>query len=522
MRTHSENVNFRILYVGNPSVVEHVEHEFLQKTSLAVHAFTKIVVHFFSDVYAAAQHTTQFSADIIIVDERPCLETANSKTNKSTSVEAENVLHSVKPERGVHGQSPITFESLKLALEKFTEKKPHYSMRRILVVLPQNSRSSHREFHLAVDNVRGVVVNPENTLNLFLYIKNQLAEFQKNHKKSALCISGGGLEGYLYSLGVLRALESCFAHKGLNDFDIFSGVSSGSILASCLAAGLPSEELVLQAHGKHPLLDAIGLNTIFDLATGEIAKRLLGFLRSLTLRDVGELISRLQGIVPLGLFRGEKLRQFLERQLEHYGVENRMSALKKELYVNATDLDTCENIIFGEEPWKDVKISQAVRASTAVPPFYLPEKINGHWFTDGQLTHSNELSLAIRKGAGLIVYVHPVVAYTSNTPGDVMGRGGYFTLLQAVKSLVQNNSNAALRSAMDANPDADFVMFRPTDEVMEAMAGNPMKYHIRTGLIDLGYRATCAQILSSYDALSHQFAKHGFQLKTRAEISQLT
>lgn len=520
MNVHSENIKFRVLYVGNPGVVEQIEREFVQKTSLAVHAFTKLVVHFFSDVYAVAQHTSRVSADIIVIDERPSL-SAHFKAKKGVALEKEDVLHTVTSERGQQGASAVTFETLKLALEKFTEKKSHYSMRRVLVILPQNARSSDREFHLAVDNVRGVVVDPENTLNLFLYIKNQLSEFHKNHKKTALCISGGGVEGYLYSLGVLHALEKCFVRKSLNDFDIFSGVSSGSILSSCLAAGLPADDLILQAHGKHPLLEAIGLNTIFDLATGEIAKRLLGFLRSLSLRDMGEFISRLQGMVPLGLFRGEKLRQFIERQLEHYGVENRMSALKKELYINATELDTCENIIFGEEPWKDIKISQAVRASTAVPPFYLPEKINGHWFTDGQLTHSSELSLAIRKGAGLIVYVLPVVAYTSNKPGDVMGRGGYFTLLQAVKSLVQNNSNASLRSAMDANPDADFVVFRPTDEVMEAMAGNPMKYHIRTSLIELGFRSTCTQILTSYEALAHQFAKHGFQLKSRDEISRL-
>jgi predicted acylesterase/phospholipase RssA len=183
--------------------------------------------------------------------------------------------------------------------------------------------------------------------------------------------------------------------------------------------------------------------------------------------------------------------------------------------------DTGENIVFGEEPWRDIKISQAIRASTALPPFYLPELVKGHWFTDGQLTSASDFNTAIRKGAALVVYIDPMVPYTSNLPGAVMKRGGYFTMVQAVKSLVQTRSSSMLKHSMDNNPDVDFVIFKPTDDVMEAMAGNPMKYYIRTELVDLGYRCTISQILSSYDAIAHKFAKQGFALKSKNMIQSL-
>ena len=78
-----------------------------------------------------------------------------------------------------------------------------------------------------------------------------------------------------------------------------------------------------------------------------------------------------------------------------------------------------------------------------------------------------------------------------------------------------------LKHSMDVNPDVDFVVFRPTDEVMEAMAGNPMRYRIRTELAEMGYRGTIQQILGQYDSLTHKLAKHGILLKSKQELELL-
>lgn len=544
---------FRVMYIANSALLEVLKVDFLKagarisspekpnsfsvssyllrRLALAANSFPGATVNFYDDVHDVATELPIFDADLIILDERDVEQDENEftfvPTNETSQPPTEenqdsDVLHfaPVSGEKKVQ-KSPISFESLRSAIEKFTPIDFLYTTRRIVVILPNSASKTNREFCLSLANVRAVIAEPADSIELFLAATRQLYEFRQTHKKTSICISGGGLEGYIYSIGVVNALDNCLLDKETGDFDIFCGVSSGAIIASTLAVGIHSDDLVKQIYRKHTSLEPLGLNTVFDLAGSEIARRALDFIRAFSTFDSGEVISRLQHSVPTGFFKGEKLKKFFEKQMRHFGIDDNMSALKKELYINVTDQDTGENIVFGEEPWKDIKISQAIRASTALPPFYLPERIKGHWFTDGQLTSASDFNTAIRKGAALVVYIDPMVPYTSNAPGAVMKRGGYFTMVQAVKSLVQTRSSSMLKHSMDNHPDVDFIIFRPTDEVMEAMAGNPMKYYIRTELVDLGYRCTISQILASYDAIAHKFAKQGYALKSKSMIAAL-
>ncbi|MEN9810584.1 MAG: hypothetical protein RLZZ488_2151 [Pseudomonadota bacterium] len=494
-------------------------------------------VYFSSDIFQVANNLVHIEPDLIILDERISLpeqglagKLASARRRKDDVVVAgdtdsarrDDVLHAISSEdENQAGLKPLLFEDFRNALKSFTPRNYHYPMRRVLVVLPAASDNQARAFNLGLANVRGVITEPPTSAQLFQFAIKQLYEFRMSQQKKSLCISGGGLEGYIYSIGVTNALDDSMATSACNKFDIFCGVSSGAILASFLAAGTHSNDILKQLYKKHGKLDPLSLNVIFDLAGGEIVSRIVGVLRMLSTLDPGEVVVRLQRLVPVGFFRGERLKAFLERQLSRLGIPDNIAQLKKELYISATDQDTGEHVVFGEEPWREIKISQAIRASTALPPFYLPERVNGHWFSDGQLTSSSDFNTAIRKGAGLVIMIDPMVAYTSNSPGAVMRHGGYFTAVQAIKSLVQTRFSSMLNHSMDVNPDVDFVVFRPTDEVMEAMAGNPMRYRIRTELAEIGYRGTVQQILAQYDSLSHKLGKHGIMLKSKAEIELL-
>jgi len=481
---------FRILYLASPARAQAI-----QKDLQILNQFHASIV-FYSDAFELVKDIAALDADFVFVDERP--------------VEQENTdLH-------------CSFEQFENAF-RFQSLHLHYTMRRVLVVISKSAEKSGRAFQVGLSNVRGVIVDPENAEDLFAHSISLLMEFQHSHNRSSLCVSGGGLEGYLYSLGVSKALDSCFVDKQTTDFDIFCGVSSGAILSACHAAGLSSRDLVDQVNQRHSVLENMKISMLFDPAAGEVFKRIWGFAKSFSFLsmatlDTSQLISNLQAMIPIGLFRGDKLKSFFEKQMTAMGVQDHFFALKKELYISATDQDSGESVLFGEEPWKDLKISQAVRASTALPAFYLPEKINGHWFTDGQLTSSSDFQTAIRKGAGLVIYIDPMVAYSSTMAGATMSYGGYFTLIQAVKSLVQSRSVSLLRHAMDTHPDVDFLVFRPTDDVMLEMAGNPMKSQIRTELVDLGFQCTIGQILNSYDLMVYRFSKHGFFLKSKEDI----
>ncbi len=56
--------------------------------------------------------------------------------------------------------------------------------------------------------------------------------------KIALCLAGGGTEGLLYELGVLRALEQFLPQYRIEDVDILCGISAGAILGGLLANGI--------------------------------------------------------------------------------------------------------------------------------------------------------------------------------------------------------------------------------------------------------------------------------------------
>lgn len=403
-------------------------------------------------------------------------------------------------------------EFLKITSDLFP-RSFHLPLRRVLVVHEDIAAHEARAFQLGAIGIRGVLVNPKSVVKLFAYAASELLKMWDRSDKTSICVSGGGVEGYLYALGAARALEVSMESKRLGDFDIYCGVSSGAILSSSLAAGIKTSDLLKQIYRRPGLLEPLTPGVVFDFATGEVLRRLWEFLKVLPRGDPSEIVSYFQRLIPSGFFRGQKLKAFIERQFERIGLQDRFTGLHKELYISATDHDTGEHIVFGQEPWRDVKLSAAIRASAALPPFYLPERINGHWFVDGQLTSSSDIKMALNRGAGLVILIDPMVAYSSNQPGAVQSRGGYFTAIQAIKSLVQTRFQSMWKHAMDIYPDVDFVLFQPSDEVMDAMAGNPMRYRIRTEITELGFQGTLAQILAQYDSLSHKLEKHGLVLK---------
>ena len=88
--------------------------------------------------------------------------------------------------------------------------------------------------------------------------------------------------------------------------------------------------------------------------------------------------------------------------------------LARELYVVATDLDTCERVVFGGPDWDDVPISTAVRASTALPVVYAPATVKGRHLIDGGIVSTTNLDIAIERGAKLVVVINPLVPYVND------------------------------------------------------------------------------------------------------------
>jgi NTE family protein len=162
----------------------------------------------------------------------------------------------------------------------------------------------------------------------------------------------------------------------------------------------------LVAHGIVP--DVIVGTSIGAVAGGCYAARQLDTLetwaRSLTVRGVlGHLDISLSGS---GLIRGGHLANKLETAL----ADSRIDDLPLRFAAIATEFNT------GHEIWLTRgRLSDALRASYALPGIFPPVLIGGRWLVDGALVNPVPVSAARALGARLVIAV--------NLNSDLFGRG---------------------------------------------------------------------------------------------------
>ena len=89
------------------------------------------------------------------------------------------------------------------------------------------------------------------------------------------------------------------------------------------------------------------------------------------------------------------------------------AALERELYLAATDLDTCERVVFGSAGFDDVPISTAVSASSALPMVYTPCGSGTASTSTAGIVSTTNLDIAVDAGARFIVVVNPLVPYVN-------------------------------------------------------------------------------------------------------------
>ena len=118
--------------------------------------------------------------------------------------------------------------------------------------------------------------------------------------------------------------------------------------------------------------------------------------------------------LPSGLYDGTAIEEYLENVLGDPDRTNDFRLLENELYLTATDLDTCERIVLGGEDWDDVPISRAVAASTALPMVYKPVEIKGRQLIDGGIRSTTNVDVAVERGAKFVIVVNPLVPYVND------------------------------------------------------------------------------------------------------------
>ncbi|MGH2895969.1 MAG: patatin-like phospholipase family protein, partial [Solirubrobacteraceae bacterium] len=244
--------------------------------------------------------------------------------------------------------------------------------------------------------------------------------------KTALVLGGGGFTGGVYEIGALRALDLLSVNKTVNQFDVYIGTSAGSFVAAAVANGITPEEMmrVIVQQVPTPFPDA-RVSSLLKPNYREFVTRGLAFplrlaslLRTLgrDLRQVSavDIVLALAEALPTGLYSGEGIERYVRRILSDPDRTDDFRELTCELYLAATDLDTCERVVFGSEGWEDVPISRAVSASSALPMVYRPVKIGDREYVDGGIISTTNLDIAVEAGAKLIVVVNPLVPYVND------------------------------------------------------------------------------------------------------------
>ncbi|HWQ60260.1 MAG TPA: patatin-like phospholipase family protein [Candidatus Fimivivens sp.] len=166
---------------------------------------------------------------------------------------------------------------------------------------------------------------------------------KKDRKKSiggvrvGLALSGGSAVGIAH-IGAVRALREAGV-----DIVAVSGTSAGSVVAACVAFDIPEERMIEVSR-------RLSWSNISDFGYSKLGLN--------SNRPVGALVEELIGDV-------------------------RIEDAKIPLAIVAADIDTGEKVVF-----RKGKLTEAIRASTCIPGFFVPVEIDGRRLVDGGIVEN--------------------------------------------------------------------------------------------------------------------------------------
>ncbi|WP_096201216.1 patatin-like phospholipase family protein [Bacillus sp. FJAT-45350] len=165
--------------------------------------------------------------------------------------------------------------------------------------------------------------------------------------------AGGGVRAFTF-IGVLEEMES----QGYT-FERLAGTSAGAIIAALIKAGFTSKEL-------RDVLEPLDLSTFMDKTN-----KLLPF----------RFIQWIGVYYRLGLYKGDKLEEWLEEILRQKGIRTFEDLPKGSLKIIASDLTRGRILVlpddlkeYGMIPEK-FSVARAIRMSCSIPYFFQPVKL---------------------------------------------------------------------------------------------------------------------------------------------------
>jgi NTE family protein len=353
--------------------------------------------------------------------------------------------------------------------------------------------------------------------------------------KTALVLGGGGFTGGVYEIGALRALDLLAVNSSVNQFDVYVGTSAGAFIAALSANGVTPEEMmrVVTRQGQAPFKD-VNLNDLLRPNLLEFARkgallpwRAVGIARQIvSQRGAVSLLDVLLGFaegLPSGAYTGEGIERYLRDVLSEPGRTDDFRELACELYLTATDLDTCERVVFGVDGTDDVSISKAVRASGALPMVYAPVKIGERELIDGGMVSTTNLDIAVEAGAKLVIVINPIVPFVNDfadsvktlrgsRPRRVSDMGFPQIGYQAFKLVAHQRLHELAKTWEKRYPGVDIVLIEPepTDELM--FQTSMMNFTSRVEIARHGFESVTKHLAGEYDHYEEIAHEHGIDI----------
>ena len=274
----------------------------------------------------------------------------------------------------------------------------------------------------------------------------------KERWRFALVLGGGGMKG-LAHVGALRALEE----RGWMP-DVVVGTSMGALLGAAWANGFSTAELADVAL-------SLERSDVFHIARRQIATKL---------------------IRAPAIYGGAPLDELIHGFVGGLTFEE----LDRRLVVASVDLNSGMQLYWGLPGLSRASVADAVLASCALPGFFPPREVEGHFCVDGALADNLPVGLAATLGVEGIVAVD--VGASSVLRAETQDEGFAAIFARATEIVFQQILEVRL-SRWAAPP---LLLVQPRVEHVPMFSFE----HTRE-LIDEGYRAMDAALDLAGDAI---------------------
>ncbi|MFN7220257.1 MAG: patatin-like phospholipase family protein, partial [Burkholderiales bacterium] len=275
---------------------------------------------------------------------------------------------------------------------------------------------------------------------------------QSSRPKIALVLSGGGARGAAH-VGVIKVLEEMRV-----PIDLIVGTSMGALIGASYASGTSVAELeqrLSKAEWNEILKDASPREDRSFLRKEEDQAKLLKL--ELGVKD---------GTVrlPPGAISGQRLDSLFRDITRHSPPIIDFDKLPIPFRAVATDAETGKMVVF-----RDGRLTDAMRASMAVPGAVAPFEINNQLFLDGGLIRNLPVDVARALGADVVIAV--------NIGSGLLGRRELQSILgvslQMINILTEQNVRESLLSLKSSDvliaPDMGTIGSGDFERVAEAI-----------------------------------------------------